>query len=124
LFNKTISDVSYTLWRAELWKSDIDDVILIGGSTRIPKIQQRIRDFFGGKQLLTMVNPDQAVVHGAALWASRRWPAIMVDMRELNPSIEIDISRMPVTYTSPVPTPGPPPLYSRTDISMSIHGGR
>ncbi len=51
-------------------KSNIDDIVLIGGSTRIPKIQKLLRDFFDGKQLNQSINPDEAVAYGAAIQAA------------------------------------------------------
>lgn len=48
---------------------DIDDIILIGGSTRIPKIQQLVKEFFKGKEPNRGVNPDEAVAYGAAVQA-------------------------------------------------------
>jgi molecular chaperone DnaK (HSP70) len=50
-----------------LKKSDIDDIILVGGSTRIPKIQELIKDFFNGKELNYRINPDEAVGLGATV---------------------------------------------------------
>ncbi|CAJ1920022.1 unnamed protein product [Sphenostylis stenocarpa] len=46
-------------------KSDVDDVVLVGGSSRIPKVQQLLRDFFTGKELCLSINPDEAVAYGA-----------------------------------------------------------
>merc|ERR1739847_14204 len=51
-------------------KSNIHDVVLVGGSTRIPKIQQMLSDFFGGKELCKSINPDEAVAYGAAVQAA------------------------------------------------------
>ena len=48
-------------------KSEIDEVVLVGGSTRIPKVQQLIKDFFNGKELIKSINPEEAVAHGAAM---------------------------------------------------------
>jgi L1 cell adhesion molecule like protein len=50
-----------------LAKSQIDEVILVGGSTRIPKVQQMLSDFFNGKTLNRSINPDEAVAYGAAV---------------------------------------------------------
>eukprot|EP00967_Tisochrysis_lutea_P034746 scaffold41566_cov34-Tisochrysis_lutea.AAC.7 len=47
----------------------IDDVVLVGGSTRVPKIRSLLSDFFGGKQLCSSINPDEAVAFGAAVQA-------------------------------------------------------
>lgn len=50
-----------------LAKTEIDEVVLVGGSTRIPKVQQLLSDFFDGKQLNRKINPDEAVAYGAAV---------------------------------------------------------
>lgn len=55
---------------AKLAKSDIHDVVLVGGSTRIPKVQQLLQDFFNGKELCKSINPDEAVAYGAAVQAA------------------------------------------------------
>ena len=53
------------------WKQNkIDDIVLIGGSTRIPKIKTQLSDFFNGKELCQGINPDEAVAHGAAVQAA------------------------------------------------------
>jgi molecular chaperone DnaK (HSP70) len=54
---------------ANMKKGDVDDVVLVGGSSRIPKIQQLVKDFFGGKELAKGINPDEAVAYGAAIQA-------------------------------------------------------
>ncbi|GKB37190.1 heat shock cognate 70 kDa protein-like protein [Tanacetum coccineum] len=51
-------------------KKDIDDVVIVGGSTRVPKIQQILRDFFDGKALCKSINADEAIAYGAAVWAA------------------------------------------------------
>ena len=70
VFNKTISTVESVLSDSKLSKSDIDEVILVGGSTRIPKIQSLLSNFFNGKELCKSVNPDEAVAIGASLQAA------------------------------------------------------
>ena len=52
---------------SKLDKSSIDEVVLVGGSTRIPKVQQLLQDFFNGKELCKSINPDEAVAYGAAV---------------------------------------------------------
>jgi molecular chaperone DnaK (HSP70) len=52
---------------ANLKKTDIDEVVLVGGSTRIPKVQDLLRDFFDGKEPNKGINPDEAVAYGAAV---------------------------------------------------------
>ena len=60
-FVATLKPVNQVLTDAKMSKSQIDEVVLVGGSTRIPKVQQLSRDFFNGKQLNDSVNPDEAV---------------------------------------------------------------
>ncbi|EFJ26883.1 hypothetical protein SELMODRAFT_96333, partial [Selaginella moellendorffii] len=67
LFKKTMAPVKKALEDAKLKKSDIDEIVLVGGSTRIPKIQQMLKDFFDGKEPSKGVNPDEAVAYGAAV---------------------------------------------------------
>jgi heat shock protein 5 len=67
LFKKTLKPVQTALDDAKLAKSDIDEVILVGGSTRIPKVQQLLKDFFNGKEPNRGINPDEAVAYGAAV---------------------------------------------------------
>ncbi|XP_044488457.1 luminal-binding protein 5-like [Mangifera indica] len=68
LFKKTLGPVKAALAEARLKKSDIDEILLFGGSTRIPKIQELLKDFFNGKEPYKGVNPDEAVAHGAAVY--------------------------------------------------------
>ena len=69
LFQKTLEPVQKVLSDAEVTSSDVTDVVLVGGSTRIPKIREMMKDFFGGKEPHTGLNPDEAVAHGAAIQA-------------------------------------------------------
>jgi heat shock protein 5 len=55
---------------SKLKKTEIDEIVLVGGSTRIPKVQQLIKDFFGGKEPNRGINPDEAVAYGAAVQAA------------------------------------------------------
>ena len=70
LFTKTIKPVEKALQDANLSKSEIDEVVLAGGSTRIPKIRKLLQDFFNGKELCNSLNPDKAVAYGAAIQAA------------------------------------------------------
>eukprot|EP01102_Stenamoeba_stenopodia_P000768 TRINITY_DN1071_c0_g1_i1.p1 TRINITY_DN1071_c0_g1~~TRINITY_DN1071_c0_g1_i1.p1 ORF type:complete len:657 (+),score=245.77 TRINITY_DN1071_c0_g1_i1:166-2136(+) len=69
LFKKTLGPVQRVLDDAKLKKTDIDEIVLVGGSTRIPKVQQLIKDFFNGKEPNRGVHPDEAVAYGAAVQA-------------------------------------------------------
>merc|ERR1711959_475129 len=67
LFKKTMKPVKKALEDSNMAKSDIDEVVLVGGSTRIPKVQQLLSNFFNGKELNQEINPDEAVAFGATV---------------------------------------------------------
>lgn len=69
LFKSTIAPVEQVIKDSGLAKSAIDEVVLVGGSTRIPKVQKMLSDLFDGKKLEKSINPDEAVAHGAAVQA-------------------------------------------------------
>lgn len=69
LFRDTLEPVKKVLEDAKYEKSEIDEIVLVGGSTRIPKIQQIIKEFFNGKEPNRGINPDEAVAYGAAIQA-------------------------------------------------------
>jgi len=70
LFKNTLDPVEKALRDAKMDKASIDDIVLVGGSTRIPKIQKLLQDFFNGKELNKSINPDEAVAYGAAVQAA------------------------------------------------------
>nr|AAA81954.1 BiP isoform B [Glycine max] len=70
LFRKTMGPVKKAMEDAGLQKSQIDEIVLVGGSTRIPKVQQLLKDYFDGKEPNKGVNPDEAVAYGAAVQGS------------------------------------------------------
>ncbi|KAJ1443135.1 Heat shock protein 70 family [Sesbania bispinosa] len=70
LFTKCMEIVERCLIDAKMEKSDVDDVVLVGGSSRIPKVQQLLQDYFKGKDLCKSINPDEAVAYGAAVQAA------------------------------------------------------
>jgi len=67
LFKSTIKPVKQVLDDSGLKKSEIDEIVLVGGSTRIPKVQTLVKEFFGGKEPSRGINPDEAVAYGAAV---------------------------------------------------------
>ena len=69
LFRSTMKPVQKVLEDADMKKTDIAEVVLIGGSTRIPKVQQLVKEFFDGKEPSRGINPDEAVAYGAAVQA-------------------------------------------------------
>jgi len=70
LFRSTMEPVEKSLRDAKMDKAQIHDIVLVGGSTRIPKVQKLLQDFFNGKELNKSINPDEAVAYGAAVQAA------------------------------------------------------
>jgi len=70
LFRNTMDPVEKALRDAKMDKSQVHDIVLVGGSTRIPKVQKLLSDFFSGKELNKSINPDEAVAYGAAVQAA------------------------------------------------------
>ena len=92
LFKKTLGPVKKVLEDAGLKKSQVDEIVLVGGSTRIPKVQELIRDFFG-KEPSRDINPDEAVAYGAAVQAGilsgeTRENVVLLDVAPLTLGIE------------------------------------
>ena len=67
LFRKTLKPVEQVLKDAKVSKSEVDDIVLVGGSTRIPKVQELLETYFKGKKASKGINPDEAVAYGAAV---------------------------------------------------------
>jgi heat shock 70kDa protein 1/2/6/8 len=70
LFRKTMAPVEQVLRDSKMSKAQINEIVLVGGSTRIPKIQQLLSEFFNGKELCKSINPDECVAYGAAVQAA------------------------------------------------------
>jgi heat shock 70kDa protein 1/2/6/8 len=70
IFKRTMAPVDQVLRDAKLSKSQIDEIVLVGGSTRIPKIQQLLSEYFNGKELCKSINPDECVCYGASVQAA------------------------------------------------------
>lgn len=94
LFEKTLEPVKRVLEDADFEKEDIHDIVLVGGSTRIPKVQQLIKEFFNGKEPSRGINPDEAVAYGAAVQAgilsgeATKNDMILLDVAPLSLGIE------------------------------------
>ncbi|GJV68761.1 putative heat shock protein 70 family protein [Tanacetum coccineum] len=71
LFDKCIKTIDMCLHDAKIQKSWVDEIILVGGSTRIPMVQRMLQELFDGKELCKSVNPDEAVAYGAAVMAAK-----------------------------------------------------
>jgi L1 cell adhesion molecule like protein len=70
IFNKTLEPVERVLRDAKVSKAEVDEIVLVGGSTRIPKVQELLSNFFNGKELCRNINPDEAIAYGAAIQAA------------------------------------------------------
>jgi heat shock protein 1/8 len=69
LFRRTVAPLDGLLRDAKMSKNEIDEIVMVGGSTRVPRIRQLVSEYFGGKKLNDSVNPDEAVAYGAAVQA-------------------------------------------------------
>merc|ERR1712200_302175 len=94
LFRGTLKPVQKVLEDADLTKKDINKIVLVGGSTRIPKIQQLVKEFFNGKEPSRGINPDEAVAYGAAVQggvlsgAEESGDLVLLDVNPLTMGIE------------------------------------
>ncbi len=70
IFTKTLDPVERVLLDSKVSKADVHDIVLVGGSTRIPKVQELLSNFFNGKELCRSINPDEAIAYGAAVQAA------------------------------------------------------
>merc|ERR1712223_350491 len=88
LFRSTMKPVQKVMEDADMQKKDIDEIVLVGGSTRIPKIQQLVKEYFNGKEPSRGINPDEAVAYGAAVQAG-----VLSDAQEgLNDIVLLDVN--------------------------------
>lgn len=114
LFRKTLGPVKKALDDAKMKKSDINEVVLVGGSTRIPKVQDLLRDFFDGKEPNKGVNPDEAVAYGAAVQGGilsgeggeEVSQVVLIDVAPLSLGIETvgGVMTKLISRNSPIPT--------------------
>jgi len=94
LFRGTLKPVQKVLDDADMQKKDVDEIVLVGGSTRIPKVQQLVKEFFNGKEPSRGINPDEAVAYGASVQAgvlsgdTETGEIVLLDVNPLTMGIE------------------------------------
>merc|ERR1711991_992307 len=96
LFRKCMDPVEQVLKDSKMSKSQVHDIVLVGGSTRIPKVQELLSNYFNGKSLCKSINPDEAVAHGAAVQAAilsgntdeKTDGLLLLDVTPLSPGVE------------------------------------
>ncbi|KAK9748913.1 hypothetical protein RND81_02G089600 [Saponaria officinalis] len=111
LFKDCLKPVECCLRDAKMEKGDVDEIVLVGGSTRIPKVQQLLQDFFNGKELCKKLNPDEAVADGAAIYAAilsgvcHKQQVMIVDVTPLSLGIELHDGKLSVVIPRNTPIP-------------------
>ncbi|KAK9748916.1 hypothetical protein RND81_02G089900 [Saponaria officinalis] len=106
LFEKCLNPVESCLWDAKMKKEDIDEIVLVGGSTRIPKVQQLLQDFFNGKRLFDRLNVDEAVASGAAIHAALLTGVLqnhrhtVLDVNSVSLGVEINNGEFKVVFVT------------------------
>ncbi|KAH9299501.1 hypothetical protein KI387_031183 [Taxus chinensis] len=133
LFDKCMEIVKQCLQDAKMSRNRIDDVVLVGGSSRIPKVQELLREIFDGKELCKSVNPDEAVAYGAAVEAAvlnkEYFNLVLMDVTPLSLGIDVDngVMKVIVPRNTPIPTCKKGSVTTRYDnqtrVSFPVYEG-
>ncbi|KAD5961916.1 hypothetical protein E3N88_13389 [Mikania micrantha] len=130
LFNKCMDAVKTCLTDVNMSKDSIDEVVLVGGSTRIPKIQELLQELFDGKLLCQRINPDEAVAYGAGILAANLsgvgdetvQALALIDITPLSLGVGChkDVMSILIPKNSPIPTKKEDTFYTVGDYQTSV----
>ncbi|GAU29545.1 hypothetical protein TSUD_115680 [Trifolium subterraneum] len=129
LFKKCLETVKSCFSDAKMDKSRVDDVVLVGGSSRIPKVQQLLQEFFEGKDLYSSINPDEAVAYGAAVQAAllsedvKNVPNLVLqDVTPLSLGTELvgDVMSVVIPRNTSIPVKKTKPYVTAYDYQYSV----
>merc|ERR1711878_44970 len=116
LFRSTMKPVQKVLKDSDLTKKDIDEIVLVGGSTRIPKVQQLVKEFFNGKEPSKGINPDEAVAYGAAVQAG-----VLSGEQDTGDIVLLDVN--PLTLGIETVGGGMTKLVPRNTVTIQVYEG-
>ena len=126
LFEKCMQILKQCLLDSKVNKEQINEVVLVGGSSRIPKVQELIQEFFDGKQLCKSINPDEAVAYGAAIQAAHLnnegVHLVLIDVTPLSLGIQTDggVMSIVVPRNTPIPTRNEGNFTTRFDNQITV----
>ncbi|GKB11468.1 putative heat shock protein 70 family protein [Tanacetum coccineum] len=136
MFDSCLKILDKCLRDASMDKSRVDEIVLVGGSTRIPKVQSMLKEYFNGKELCKSVNPDEAVAYGAAIMATKLSGSstsvsdlVLMDVTPLSLGIELRgcIVDVVIPRNTPIPTKKSKFYYTnydyQTEVTLKVYQG-